>query len=362
MTVLQTPHRQRIALIRFSSLGDLVTMEPRLRALRAFHPEGVFTFITSAIGRELYGDRFDACIVAPDPKASKWQQARDLLAALPDRRFDYVYDLQGGTVSLLAALGLRAGRRVYQSTRPWQKLLGLKAKGIDTRTLLAAAGFPLERIDAYFAGALANTIQLEANPAQVEAYRELFARAGSRPQRAVLAMGASENWTTKHWGLERYGELAARLAAEGFSLVLVGTDEEKAMAAAVSARVHGAIDLIGRTSIGQLKAVLDLAAVFIGNDSGPAHIAAGMGTPTVTIFGPTSPVHCVKHFPYRGTHACLAPEDLPCHPCYQKDCGQHHRCMEMIPVAEVFRQAMAIARPAAGAPNAAPQPNQAAAP
>ena len=79
--------------------------------------------------------------------------------------------------------------------------------------------------------------------------------------------------------------------------------------------------------------------LYIGNDSGPSHIAAGVGTNTITIFGSTDIKHCVKFMPYIGIHEYLKPsEDIKCHPCYKTKCPTNMECMASISVESILNK------------------------
>ncbi|GAB6042110.1 glycosyltransferase family 9 protein [Endothiovibrio diazotrophicus] len=336
-----------ILITRFSALGDLVTLEPMLRALRTFHRDDTITFLTSGIGEALYGERFERCLAYPQRSSGRWRQAgelkRQLEALTPAGRFERVYDIQASTLSLLTALRLRKGRLVNQSTRLSEKLMGRKARGLTTPELLRAAGFPEERIDAYWSQPASRTIALPVPEAEAARFEEQFA-ARARPV-AVIAPGASERWSSKQWGEARFAELAVRLDAAGYTVAVIGSQWEQAAAAQIVERLPEALDFTARTGIRELVGLLSRASLFVGNDSGPAHLAAGVALPTVTLFGPTGEMHCAGRLPYRGEHACLTPHDIPCHPCYKPVCPTERECLASIPVDEVLATALAIARP-----------------
>ena len=95
----------------------------------------------------------------------------------------------------------------------------------------------------------------------------------------------------------------------------------------------GALDLTGRTNLRQLVALLERATVVIANDSGPMHIAAALGRPLVTPYGPTSPV---RTGPYRRTDAVIR-LDIPCSPCFSRRCS-HQSCLQWLMPELVLRE------------------------
>lgn len=335
-----------ILVIRFSSLGDLVTLEPTFRALRHFHRADRITFITSQIGKELYEDTayFDRIVVEHgDRRGHLLRRVRALRAALGGQRFAVVYHLQTSRFSHLLTLLLRKDRVIHIAASGWQKLFSIKLRFRPPAELLRAAGFGAAAIADYMADDSHHRIALGADPQRVESFRRRLAEAGGARPVIALAPGASARWRSKHWGDDHFADLAARLQEAGAQIVVVGSELEKISAQRIQQSANHALDFTGQTDIGALKALLINTDVFIGNDSGPAHIAAAVGTATVTIFAPTAEIHCVKHMPYRGAHVCLSPEAGVCRTCYETDCATSRGCMASIRVGQVFDSVMALA-------------------
>jgi lipopolysaccharide heptosyltransferase II len=150
---------------------------------------------------------------------------------------------------------------------------------------------------------------------------------------AVISPGA--NWDMRRWMPERFGELAA-LANErlGLKSVVTGSPDDATVADQVVRSSRGAaVDLVGRTDVRQLAAVAAAADAFVGNDSGPMHIAASQGTPVVALFGPNTP----RRFAPRGAPYRVLWPGFPCSPCDQKRCvRKSDPCMASIGVDEVL--------------------------
>lgn len=334
-----------ILVIRFSSLGDLVTLEPTFRALRHFHRDDHITFVTSQVGRELYEDAgyFDRIVVESGSRHGHLlRRARTLRSELGNPRFDLVYHLQTSRFSHLLTLLLRKARVVHIAASPWQKLFSIKVRFRPAPDLLRAAGFDATAITAYVRDESHHKIALGVDVQRAESFRLRLAEAGGARPVIALAPGASARWESKKWGDEHFAELAAKLQDAGAQVIVVGSTLESAAAHLIQQRAGRALDFTGQTSVGQLKALLSNTDVFIGNDSGPAHIAAAVGTATVTIFAPTSEIHCVKHMPYRGSHICLSPADSVCRTCYEPDCSSNRACMASISVERAFQAAVEL--------------------
>jgi heptosyltransferase-2 len=121
--------------------------------------------------------------------------------------------------------------------------------------------------------------------------------------------------------------------------VLIGSAAEADVANEVRAQVrHQLIVLTGETTVAQMVALISIADVLVTNDTGPAHIGAATGTPTLVIFGPTNPLTTYPMSPA----AELIREPPDCAPCMLRDCPIDHRCMTAISVEAVFARAIAM--------------------
>jgi heptosyltransferase-2 len=175
--------------------------------------------------------------------------------------------------------------------------------------------------------------QLAVPADDVSRWREINGL-GTNPAVALApgSVGASKRWTY-------YPQAARLLAQQGLDVWVVGGPGEKPLAAEiVAAGGSGVRDLTGTDLRNGILAVA-AARLAISNDSGLMHIAAALGTPTMGIFGPTSPYHWA---PLNGLAATVQTETVvPCQPCHRPVCTMNdHRCMRDIPAADV----VAIAR------------------
>ena len=149
----------------------------------------------------------------------------------------------------------------------------------------------------------------------------------------VIAPGAAYG-TAKEWPLERYASLAGGLAEHtGMRIVSVGAAAEAPPLARMAASAP-VLSLAGELTCGELLAVLRGASLVIGNDSGPVHLAAAMGRPTVAIFGSTSPAWTAP----RGVAARIVSRDVECAPCFKRECPDGEpRCLLGIEADDLLR-------------------------
>jgi lipopolysaccharide heptosyltransferase II len=149
----------------------------------------------------------------------------------------------------------------------------------------------------------------------------------------VVSPGA--NWEFRRWPAVRFGHLAAMVRDRlGLRSVIVGSADDAGLANEVLTASDGAATSIaGATSLRDLAAVSAAASAFVGNDSGPMHLAASQGTPVVALFGPNTP----ERFAPRGCPSRVLWARFDCSPCSQRRCLRpHNPCMDAISVEEAF--------------------------
>ena len=153
----------------------------------------------------------------------------------------------------------------------------------------------------------------------------------------LIALNLGTTWRTKRWNIANFAAVIEQIAhlAPDVRIVLTGSSNELALVEALPTSLP-IINLIGKTSIWQLGALLERCEVCLTCDSGPMHIAAAVGTPTVALFGPTDPV---RHKPH-GTGHTIIEKPVECRPCYKRACHRQdarHLCMREISTAEVVK-------------------------
>lgn len=185
--------------------------------------------------------------------------------------------------------------------------------------------------------------ELKVSPDEIKAWRERHGLDNSRP---VVALAPGAVGPSKRWPKESYADVARRLLADGFAVWILGGPGEKALAADITGETQ-ARDLTG-TDLRDAILALAGAAAAISNDSGLLHVAAALGTPSIGIFGPTSPWHWAPLNPLAATIETAAV--LPCRPCHKPVCRLgHHRCMTEIAPDQVIaavQKALATVVPA----------------
>jgi heptosyltransferase-2 len=177
--------------------------------------------------------------------------------------------------------------------------------------------------------------QLRVPPEQIDQWRQARGL-GARPAVALApgSVGASKRWTY-------YAEAARLLAQQDLEVWVVGGPGEAALAAEIVAQGGPRVRDLTGTDLRNGILAMAAAGVAISNDSGLMHIAAALGTPTMGIFGPTSPYHWA---PLNGLAATVQTRTMvPCQPCHRPICTMNdHRCMRDIPASDVVAIAQRV--------------------
>ncbi len=276
----------RIVVLRGGGLGDLIFAIPAIAALKAAYPEASITLLGTPAHQALIAatkSPVDEVQVLPfsegvRPGAENEDELDRFFGEMRARRFDLAVQIHGGGRYSNPFL-LRLGARHTVGTRTPD------AASLErTVPYLYYQHEPLRALEvAGFAGAF--PVDLEARLAPAEGLRAPAQTVddGGQPL-VVMHPGATD--PRRRWPVERFAELAVACAADGFQVVVVGDGSEKDIAdriveLAASSRVRS---LAGELDMGGLVALLASAAVVVGNDSGPRHLAQALGVPTVGIF------------------------------------------------------------------------------
>ncbi|MBI3893964.1 MAG: lipopolysaccharide heptosyltransferase II [Candidatus Wallbacteria bacterium] len=154
---------------------------------------------------------------------------------------------------------------------------------------------------------------------------------------AVLHVGAGK--PANRWHAAGWARLARGLATQmGLSVVLIGGPAEAPVARDILALlppIAPPLDLVGKTSLEEMMAVLERAAVVVSCDSGPMHVAAALRRPVVALFGPANHL---RTGPYGQLDGVVARQDLWCSPCFRKKPCSHYECMPGIHAQQVLER------------------------
>ena len=349
----QRPPRIERILVRGTNwIGDAVMSTPALQRLRASFPAARISLLATPLTCELFAssDRSPIDQIIPyDRKAKGWRALWQTIPVLRRERFDLAILFQNAFEAALLTALAGIPRRVGFATQGRSRLLTHRLQRVpehrdrhqinDYLDLVATCESNFLRRD--FEPALASPLPgLTARPRDLAA-AELLLGGNSKGRLIALNVGAT-NSRAKCWPAEQFAALADRLTAvTGGTIILIGGPGEVNAANEVATRIRGQnlINLAGRTTLRELLGLLSLCALVVTNDTGPAHIAAALGRPVLTLFGPTNEFETAP----TGPHASLIRADqIECARCMYRDCPIDHRCMTRLSVDAVYNSALGL--------------------
>ena len=331
-----TPNKiDRIVVRGTNWVGDAAMTVPALRNLRRHFPNSHITLATRSSARGLFSEAEfldDLLVHEGSGLRSVVHQVREWRR----RSFDLAVLLPNSLETALVASLARVPLRIGYATDGRQSLLTHPLDLPEWRSsqhevfyylnIIAQLEWLVNREQTFLNAQPDASIEV-AERRKVAAL-DLLRGEGITDGRPLIALcPGSINSRAKRWPAERYAALADRFVDEcGADILLIGSAAEEDVSLEVCARMHNnPVMLTGKTELAQLVAVLSLVDLLVTNDTGPAHIAAGLGRPTLVIFGPTNPLTTRPFSPLART--ALRPIARPvC--CRLRDCPIDHRCTD----------------------------------
>jgi heptosyltransferase-2 len=328
---------ERVLVIRYSALGDVVLATSVLAPLRALLPAARIEWVTSPAYAPLLEGLPE--LAAVHRLGRSGADAPGALRARLCGRFDLAIDLQEKVKSAWLALGAAPRRLFYHRRTAGEALLALV--GRDRPNVRGPATRLYADVLAPLGGGAPGPLRVHlSEAARAEADRALAA-AGGRP---LVALAPGATWATKRWAPERFAAVGEALHDEGHGLVLcAGPGDAEAVAAFRAAcRAPIAADLTPLKVPG-MAAALARVRLLVACDSGPVHLATAVGTPALALFGPTSTVRWGPPPPGRALSLGLS-----CQPCSNHGGERcplgHHRCLADLGAGEVLAAARGLLR------------------
>ena len=316
----------RFLIVRLGSLGDVVHAIPTAAALRAHFPDARIDWAVDPRYLEVLDlvRGLDGRVGVDTRSPAALGTVRDLRSA----RYDAAIDLQGLVKSAVLARAAGADRTIgfppAQLREPLARFLYTHTPDVQAAHVVFKNLALLEPL-----GVRGPRVEFPLDNVPTDASEQVAASAGARGY-VLINPGAA--WPNKRWPPANFGALAAAIRErfELRSVVIWGPGEESLAAAIVEASSNAA-QLAPRTAVTDVFALAREARLMISGDTGPLHIAGAVGTPTVSLFGPTDP----------GRNGPWSPADIAlsrysgcsCH--YQRRCRRQASCIDEIGVGEV---------------------------
>jgi lipopolysaccharide heptosyltransferase I len=359
---LRSAEFSRILLIKPSALGDVVHTLPVLVKLRARYPRARIDWLITPENAEVvrYHPALSNVVLFARRDFSKrgrrWRAFLsfvDLLKQIRRAKYELVIDMHGQVRSafftLISGARVRIGfdrpvkRGLTVSTEHDLKNIPIHGwRGAREGSWIAYTHrIPIPTLDVHAIDRylwVAPLLGLDDNPPDLTIHpspqatskvNRLLEEQGVTVSKPLVVLVPGTIWETKHWTIEGFAGVARQFLQDGFAVALVGTKRDQQRCRQIAAAAPGTCDLSGKTTPADLAALIRRAEVAVTNDSGSMHVAASLGKPAVSVFGPTNPVHIG---PYERPESVVR-VDLPCSPCnYRRlsQCPFDHSCMKQV--------------------------------
>ena len=327
---------RKVLLVRLRSIGDTVLATPSIFALKRFLPDAeidilVEDWVAPVLDHHPHVNR--VIVLERGGLRARTRTARQLRSA----GYDVVYNLHGGTTATFLTRATGARHRVgfdnyqyaqlhnHQAPSPltlWQQQ---KTHSVEQQlALLGWTGVPVTDRP---------RTQLGINPEAADLVDKRLTAAGLEGKRIALIHPAAA-FATKQWATENFARVIEYLAVKGFATIAIAAPNESALIEDLISASSVAITTFN-LSLPEVTALAARSDLFVGNDSGIAHIAAAVETPSVVIFGSSNVVHWR---PWNRSAAEVVFEEMPCQPCHGYFCEKFAQpeCILRVPVPRVI--------------------------
>ncbi len=359
---------QNILIIKMSSMGDVIHALPTAAALRQRFPQARITWLVHPqfggfvpeppiIDEVIY---FDKVAFGKKSLKQKIVTLRKLRIQLHSYNFDLVIDLQGLFKSAVMAYLTGCSNRIgYSFMREGSSLVSKSIVGphkdahvieryLDVARHLGAdvqsVDFPLPSFDREL-GKMRQLLHTEGIPYVTRGKKEGVPVWGGKEDKllapyVVFAPGA--RWETKVWPVEHYAKLARKIIKAGYYVVLVGGKDDAELGKLIRQIANYApelIDVLGKTSLREVAAIIQDSDFYISGDTGPLHMANALKKPLIALFGPTK---ADRTGPYGSPYSMVMLSPAKCRGCLKKHCKDWHCMHDLTPdkVFQVFQEEM----------------------
>lgn len=320
---------QKVLIIKFLGIGDVLFTTPMVRKLSEEYPHLNITYLTSTLCAPVLRNNSNINTVLTydmPPLKTLVRHPGSLLSVL------FLLRKKGFDVTIIAHRSLSSILFAYFTGSPIRIGFDYKGRGflLNSKVLLKKN----EYAPALYMKLLQDVcgdkdnLGLELNPTREEVAfaREVFSSV--QGDTIAVAPGGGKNaWMTmlcKRWTQQGYAEIISRLSGK-HNILILGSKDDVEVSTAIKKNIScPVIDLTGKTTLCQASAVLQQCRLFIGCDSSLLHIAAAMGTPTVSIFGPTNP----EYFAPKGDKHVVVKSETACGPCFTY--GESPKCEDNV--------------------------------
>jgi ADP-heptose:LPS heptosyltransferase len=329
---------RKILIIQLGDIGDVVWAIPSFRAVKAAFPQAELCVLTRKPNGDLLLDdrQIDKVLqIAPHSIWGGIQFVRNLRKEKFDLTVDLRADDRGAFTSYLSGAQMRAAlyypgyklrNRLFTHLVESQPATG-KKYGAAWQSLMIIRGLDIKE---------ETTVPLISVAEESKnRIRAIMVKEKIDMKKGWVSINPFSRWSYKEWGVDKWRELVSAIwQKHSMPVVVIGSEAEgKRAEEIVATAVSPVYNLAGKTTLREMPALLQMSRLHIGVDSAAPHIAAAVGTPTLTIYGPSD---WREWAPPGDNHRVVLPDE-DCSPCYKKGCAGKGRsiCLENLDVARV---------------------------
>jgi predicted lipopolysaccharide heptosyltransferase III len=344
---------KNILLVQLGDIGDVVLTTPTIRAVKETYPDArVSILVFKPYGSLLAADpNLYEVVETARTRGSLFRRLREFVSFarhLRQKHYDLLIDLRtgdrGAILSFLTRAPVRVGRQGIRK-QFWHEIFITRVlrnvkeapppvhPGAD-QSLRVVRELGIDTAD--------TTPKLYIAPGDRQRAGSLLAESGVAPGTKIVTVNPFSRWKYKEWDNEKWGAVIDRIwETHHIPAVLIGSPEEAdGCQNIVTGREGRAINLAGKTTLGELAAVISMSSLHLGVDSAAPHIAAALGTPTVTIHGPTDwrAWRVLNEY-----HKVVSPV-MPCLPCNMMGCNgsEVSQCLIDLPTEPIVSAALEL--------------------
>jgi lipopolysaccharide heptosyltransferase II len=348
---------KKILIVNPFGIGDILFTTPVIRAIKDTYPEAFIGY---------WCNERVACLLRSNPrinvvfalsrgdikkiyKKSRLEgirQSLGLLLKIKKEKFDTCIDLSLEHYYSLIVKLLGIKKRIGFNYKNRGRFLTDKID-LDGYNSKHVVEYYLELLGSIGIKPKTSNLDLSVSEASKAKCRNLFKYYGVSDKDLIIgiAPGAGGSWgrdaSIKHWPAIKFAQLAKRIIEDLKAKLLILGDESERPIADIIVNIiqHRAIDLVGKTTLEELAAVISSLNLLATNDGGPLHIAVTLGVKTVSLFGPVSEL-VYGPYPQDDKRHIVLKSNIDCRPCYRNfrldPCQRNKECLEMINVEEVL--------------------------
>lgn len=334
---------KRILIVRLDRIGDVLLSTPVIKAVRDAYPDSFIAFMVRPYARDIVkGNPYLDEVIICDKEGSQkgFFGTLKLISRLREYAFDTAIILHPTSrthiMTFLAGIPERVGydkKMGFTLTKriPHLKQLGLKHEIDYTLDILRYIG--IEPKD--------KTLYMPTNDASEARIKDILAQNNVKENDVIVVINPGASCISKKWPANNFVKVGDMLQEKyGAKVVVISGSKEKEIGSFVANSMRSnPINLSGRTTVADLASLLRRSRLLVSNDSGPVHIACGMGTPVVAIFGRSDRGLSPARWGPTGEKDIVLYKDVGCDICLAHNCKIAFKCLTAISVEEVLSAA-----------------------